>query len=240
MKGKLVVIEGNDGSGKGTQTRLLSEWMTRRDIPHFVFDFPRYTDEASVFVRRYLNGDYGEVRTDRQAKRAALFYALDRFDASSELWKHLEADEIVLCNRYTPSTYAFQAQVGRNRTQKRAIIEWIDWLEYDLLSLPEPDLVIYLYMPHAIGQELVKLKTEQERAYIQDGDQDIHERDTQRLKRAEDFYRWLSDEQNLAAAREWIMIECDDMNGEPLPIKDIHYQVLAHLQARYFLPAGGV
>ena len=107
LPGVLIVIEGSDGSGKGTQFNLLNERLKAAGYDVAVFDFPRYENESSYFVRQYLNGNFGPA-AEISPFTASLFYALDRYEAAKEIRAELAAGKVVLCNRYVGSNMAHQ------------------------------------------------------------------------------------------------------------------------------------
>ena len=98
MKGAFIVIEGTDGTGKGTQSQKLVKYLKNKGQEVVLFDFPQYDKPSSYFVQQYLNGKYGEIE-EVGAYKASLFFALDRFDASSQIRKALEEGKIVVSNR---------------------------------------------------------------------------------------------------------------------------------------------
>src|SRR4051812_29559144 len=108
-KGIFIVIEGSDGSGKGTQFNIIKDILENSGHTIATYDFPQYSEESSYFVRQYLNGNYGDAN-DLGAKTPSLFYALDRFQASYDMRRDINAGKIVLCNRFVGSNLAHQGQ----------------------------------------------------------------------------------------------------------------------------------
>jgi dTMP kinase len=185
-KGIFIVIEGSDGSGKGTHFNLLTEWLEEQGREIATYDFPQYDQPSSYFVREYLNGKYGGA-DELGAYKPSFFYALDRFDVSAALRKDLAEGKLVICNRFTGSSMAHQGQKlkGKERT---AYFDWLFALEFDTLSIPKPDLNIVLIMPADIAQKLVDQKGE--RNYI-NKKRDIHEADINHLRGAVAAYQEL-------------------------------------------------
>src|SRR5688572_26273708 len=144
-RGKFIVIEGSDGSGKSTQFKLLTEYFNKRGLVVATRHFPRYEEESSYFVRKYLKGGYGSAES-LGAYGPSLFYALDRFDAASAIRDDLAADKIVLCDRYIGSNMAHQGQ-KLEANERKAYFEWLHTIEFSFLKIPRPDLSIILNMP---------------------------------------------------------------------------------------------
>jgi dTMP kinase len=182
--GVFIVIEGTDGSGKGTQFALLAEQLQQDGYDVALFDFPRYNQPSSYFVKRYLNGEYGTAE-EVGPYTGSLFYALDRYDAAPAIHEALKAGKIVLANRFTASNMGHQGTKFSNAEQRRGFFIWLDNLEFETLRIPRPDLNIVLRVPAAIAQKLVDQKTE--RSYT-DKKRDLHEADLSHLERAVDVY----------------------------------------------------
>ena len=118
-KGTFIVIEGSDGSGKGTQFSIIKDVLENAGHSIATYDFPQYSQESSYFVREYLNGNYGTA-DELGAKTPSLFYALDRFQASFNMRRDIEAGKIVLCNRFVGSNLAHQGQKIDDHTERQA------------------------------------------------------------------------------------------------------------------------
>lgn len=183
--GVLIVLEGTDGSGKGTQFKRLIERLESEGYDLAVFDFPQYEKPSSYFVRQYLNGEYGESADDINPYIGSLFYALDRFDASSNIRRALDDGKIVLMNRYVGSNMAHQGTKFDNSKQRQGFFLWLDNIEYQTLGVPRPDRSIVLRVPAEIAQKLVDKKYK--RSYTENS-RDIHEADLTHLRRAVEVY----------------------------------------------------
>src|SRR5437868_8335619 len=138
-KGAFIVIEGSDGSGKSTQFNLLKERLKAIGYDVAVFDFPRYDEQSSYFVRQYLAGAYGPAMAV-SAYTASLFYAMDRFAAAKDIRKALRQGKIVLANRYAGSNMAHQGAKFKDPVEQRGFFVWEDNLEFQLLNIPRPDV----------------------------------------------------------------------------------------------------
>lgn len=182
--GMFFVIEGTDGSGKGTLFQLLAERLTKSGYAVATFDFPRYDEPSSYFVKEYLNGNYG---TQKQVGpyTASLFYALDRFQAGPDIRRALADGKIVLANRFTGSSLAHQGTVFDNSEERKGYFLWLDNLEFVTLQIPRPDLSIVLKVPADIAQKLVDQK---EKRNYTDKKRDLHEADINHLTQSVEVY----------------------------------------------------
>ena len=210
MKGKLIVIEGTDGSGKATQTALLVERLKKEGKKIEVFDFPQYGNWSAVFVEKYLRGEFGSAE-EVNAQTASLFYALDRYAASFRLKKLLNEGYTIVSNRYTTTNMGHQAGKIKNHTEREKFLKWLDQTEFELLGIPKPDLVIFLHVAPEIGQKLVESKGH--RDYI-GNKKDIHEASLQHLTDSERAYL------EVAEKFSWKKIECVK-NGKLLSKEEI-------------------
>lgn len=188
QKGVFLVIEGSDGSGKGTQFKLLVDKLVKEGYDVATFDFPQYDQESSYFVREYLNGNYG---TNEQVGpyTASLFYALDRYQAAPAIREALAAGKVVLANRFTGSNMGHQGTKFDHPEERRGYFIWLDNLEFQMLGIPRPDKSFILRVPAEIAQEMVDLKDK--RSYT-NKKRDILEADLNHLQRAVEVYDDLS------------------------------------------------
>ncbi len=215
-RGKFIAIEGTDGSGKRTQTALLVEALKAKGISVMVTDFPQYGQASSCFVEKYLRGEYGTAE-EVGAKRASLFYALDRFDVSEQMHAWLEEGIFIVSNRYVSSSMGHQAGKIEGKESRDEFLEWLEELEYNICGIPRPDETIFLYVPPEIGQQQVDQKAA--RAYIHGAKRDIHEADISHLRKASEAYVYVAEKYN------WITITCAP-DGELLSRDTIHQKVL--------------
>src|SRR5580700_11703948 len=152
-RGKLIVIEGIDGSGKRTQLDMLARSLSERNVPLSQISFPRYDGFFGKLVARFLNGDFGPL-DGVDAHFSALLYAGDRYEAKPQMESELAAGRTVLADRYIGSNLAHQG--ARVPPENRAeFIEWLRKLEYEIYKLPPEDLVIYLRIPVTEAHRLV-------------------------------------------------------------------------------------
>ena len=212
MKGKLIVLEGTDASGKKTQLGLLERRLKKEKHKTAVFDFPRYNSYYGRIIAKYLNGDFGKL-DNVDPYFISLAYAFDRREARDKIKNALKKG-MVICNRYVDSNKAHQASRLRDKEQK-SFIEWINGLEYKINKMPQPDLTIFLYVPYNISSRLAS--KERERKYTKKK-KDLHEKNKNYMKKTEAVYLKLSKNKN------WKRINCTK-NNKILSREDIHEMV---------------
>ncbi|HWY79067.1 MAG TPA: hypothetical protein VNW29_01790 [Candidatus Sulfotelmatobacter sp.] len=209
-RGTLIVLEGNDGSGKATQTKLLYEYLQTKKINVKIIDFPRYTDSFyGKFIARFLQGEFGKLE-EINPYIISIVYAEDRAAAKYEIDGWLSEGAIVLANRYVASNLAHQS--GRLPMKERAaFMKWDSELEYEVNKLPREDLTIYLHVPYALSQKLLAAKEKKE---------DMVEQDVAYLRNAEDAYTKLAKQFS-----HWETIECVAKNGKLRTVDAIHTDI---------------
>jgi dTMP kinase len=221
MNGTFIVIDGTDGSGKGTQTIRLVERLKAEGHDVATFDFPRYGNPSAYFVEKYLRGEYGK---DVSAKRASTFFALDRFDASADIRAALDRGAIVISNRYTSANKGHQTSKLKTAEERKAFLDWLNELEYVTLGIPKPDLTILLHVTADVGFDLIAKKDE--RAYLNGKVRDILEADRDHLRAAEEAYLSLL---TLDTSEHWQLVECME-DGRLLAIEDVHERLYRLIQ----------
>ncbi|MBM3204830.1 thymidylate kinase [Candidatus Uhrbacteria bacterium] len=214
-QGTFIVIDGTDGSGKGTQTRKLIERLKNEGRSVALMDFPRYGNPSALFVEKYLRGEYGGVN-EVGAKKGSLFFALDRYDASFEIKKLLSEGTIIISNRYVSANKGHQTAKISDPEERKAFVAWLNDLEYNILGIPKPDTTILLHVPADIGYALVASKDD--RGYLDGKKRDIHEADKNHLRAAEQAYLELP---QYDQGENWKLISCVE-DGQLLSIDSIH------------------
>ena len=217
--GKLIVIEGTDGSGKSTQFRRMSEHLEKDGIAFRHLVFPRYTEESSALIRMYLGGQFGDKPTDVNAYAASAFYAVDRFASYKMDWgQWYEQGGVVLSDRYTTSNAVHQAskEAPENR---EAYLHWLYDFEYNKMGLPRPDLTIYLDVPTDFTEKLLRHREQDTNTTA-----DIHEKDMQYLATFREMGR------AAAAYYGWQVISCVQ-DGKMRSIEDIHEEIYTLVKA---------
>ena len=216
--GKLIVIEGTDGSGKSTQFRMLWEHLEAENVPFQHIVFPRYQEESSALIRMYLGGQFGDKPSDVNAYAASAFYAVDRYASYKKVWgEFYEQGGLILSDRYTTSNAVHQAskEAPENR---QAYLKWLYEFEYDLLGLPRPDVTVYLDVPTAFTEQMLRSREASTNTQA-----DIHEKDMAYLATCREMGR--------AAAEYygWHIIQCVK-DGAMRSIDDIHEEIYSLVQ----------
>ena len=214
MKGRLIVIEGTDGSGKSTQFARLCQRAEQEGHPFQRLVFPQYQEPSSALIRMYLDGQFGSRPGDVNPYAASAFYAVDRYASWKKVWQgHYEAGGLVLADRYTTSNAVHQTS-KLPVAEREEFLTWLSEFEYDRMGLPAPDLVIFLDMPTEKAVEMLRQREENTNTKA-----DIHETDT----------AYLADcRQAAIQAAEtygWKRISCLNEQGELRPIEEIHQEI---------------
>jgi dTMP kinase len=183
-KGKLIVIDGTDGSGKATQTRLLVYRLKQLGYKVETIDFPQYNTKSAGLIENYLEGKYGEA-DEVNPMIASCFYACDRYDSSFKIKNWLKEGKIVIVDRYVTSNMAHQGCKINNLSARKDFYSWLYRLEHNLFQIPEPDLTLILHVEAEIAQNLLKKR---QRSDWKDKKQDIHEDKIEHLRKAEQIY----------------------------------------------------
>ncbi len=220
--GRLVAIEGIDGSGKRTQMDLLHGIIAAGEGGHSVYStaFPQYDSWFGKMVGQFLNGELGPLEAV-DPHFTALLYAGDRFEAKPKIEAALDEGKIVLIDRYIGSNLAHQtARVAADKREE--FRRWIEHLEYNIYELPREDLILYLRVPPAEAQKLVAQKSH--RSYTS-AKQDLLEASLRHLQDAAAMY------DQLARGAPWVTIECfDSASGAMRSVKEIAREVLAAVE----------
>lgn len=219
-KGKLIVIDGGDGSGKATQAKLLIDYLKKKKFKVKSVDFPQYYSSFSgKTVAMFLRGEFGQLDAV-SPYLASLPYALDRASVREEMEEFLAKGGIIIANRYATSNMAHQSAKIASSADRKKYLDWVYELEYKVLKIPKEDAVVYLYVPWEIGYELTKNKDA--RAYLNGKANDIQEEDMKHRRAAEKMYL------RLAKEKGWIQINCT-VDGKLLSIDEIHRILLSKL-----------
>ncbi len=176
--GLFIVIEGVDGAGKATQVQLLAERLEGLGYRVAKFDFPRYDEPSSYFVRQYLSGAYGELG-EVGPYTASLFYALDRYEAAAAIRKALADGKIVVSDRFTGSNMAHHGTKFAHAEERRGYFVWLDNLEFQMLHIPRPDKSFVLRVPVDASQQLLDHSGKK---------RDLHEADSTHLQKAAEVF----------------------------------------------------
>ena len=212
--GKLIVIEGLDGSGKSTQLELLPKRLEALGIDTKTVSFPDYENPSSTLVRMYLNGDFGNKPSDVNAYAASVFYCVDRYASFKQKWgEFYNGGGVVVSGRYTTSNAVHQTS-KLPREEWESFLSWLYDFEYEKIGIPKPDAVIFLDMPVEVSQKLL------DRRYNENGGKkDIHESDIEYLENCRRAAKFTADYSG------WITIPCAK-DGEARTIEEISDDIL--------------
>lgn len=214
-KGKLIVIEGRDGAGKATQTKMLVDYLRSKKIPVETISFPRYKDSFyGKLVGRFLQGEFGKLN-DISPYLASLPYALDRKSAQPTIVQWLKEGKIVIADRYVTSSIAHQA-AKLPEEKREEFINWLKQMEYEENKMPIPDIVIFLFVP---ASETHNLTRNRNRAM------DIADRNIAHQKHTSEVYQWLAYNEPT-----WKQVDCLDKNRTIRTKKEIHTEILQILR----------
>lgn len=217
--GKLIVLEGTDGSGKSTQMELLAARMEKENLDFQRLRFPQYDEPSSSLIRMYLGGEFGDKPSDVNAYAASTFYAVDRFASYAAKWKqYYEQGGVLISDRYTTSNAVHQG--GKMvEIEQEDFFRWLYDLEYGKMGLPKPDLVVLLDMPTELSRQLRRHREESTNTTA-----DIHEKNEAYLAscrrtaaRAAAFYGW----QTVSCAKD----------GRIRTVEDIHEEIFSYVRA---------
>lgn len=208
--GKLIVIDGLDGSGKATQSGLLVKKMAEHNPKGArLVSFPDYESPSAALVKMYLAGEFGGSAGDVNAYAASSFYAVDRYASYRRHWEEdYKAGRDILADRYATSNMIHQ--MGKlPREEWDGFLAWVKEFEYGKLGLPKPDRVLFLDMDPSLSERLLSARYQGD-----EGKKDIHEADRE-------YLRCCRESALYAAGREgWTVIHCDG-DGRVLPIEEI-------------------
>ena len=219
--GKLVVIEGLDGSGKSTQLDLLFKNLNEKGVDSRSVSFPDYDSPSSTLVKMYLKGDFGKDPGDVNAFAASVFYAVDRYASFKSNWgKYYNDGGTVVSGRYTTSNAVHQAS-KLPESEWESFLSWLYDFEYNKIGIPKPDKVIFLDMPIEVSQKLLS-----KRYSGDESKKDIHESNTEYLNRCRKAAVFT------AKYSGWEIIPCSE-NGEPRSIEAIADDVLKSVMKIY-------
>jgi dTMP kinase len=214
VNGKLIVLEGLDGSGKATQTALLCSELSSLKVPLRWVSFPDYREPSSALVKMYLSGEFGSDPGDVNAYAASSFYAVDRFASYVRFWrKDYLSGSLIIADRYVTSNMVFQLP-KLPRAQWDSFLGWLCEFEYDKLGLPRPDATIYLDMPPEVSQRLLS-----GRYHGDERKKDIHECNTAFLNACRESAAYC------AAKLNWQVINCTD-GEQAKSVREIHDEIM--------------
>lgn len=214
--GKLIIFEGLDGSGKGTQAALTAQKLRQRGVTLRQVTFPDYDSESSALVKMYLSGRFGQKPDDVNAYAASSFYAVDRFASYKTDWGAFYREGgLVLSDRYTTSNAVHQCS-KLPPAQWDGFLNWLFDFEYKKICIPEPDLVLYLAVDPEVSQKLLE-----NRYHGDESKKDIQEKDREYMARSRAAAEYC------ARTLGWQRIECTCAGRAMRPVEEINAEILA-------------
>lgn len=222
-KGKLIVIEGSDGSGKATQSQILYERLKREGEDVRLISFPNYESPSSGLIKMYLGGEFGDSPEDSNIYAVSTFYACDRYASFVKDWREFyENGGTIICDRYTTSNMVHQSAKLSNRYLQIKYLNWLTELEYEKFKLPRPDMVFFLDVPTEISQKLMESRKNK---FTNNEEKDIHEKNKFFMEKSYETAKFVAEH------FDWKTIKCH--NGESiLSREDIASEVYASLEPK--------
>jgi len=219
--GKLIIFEGLDGSGKGTQTALTAQTLLTQGCKLKKITYPNYASDSSALVKMYLAGQFGSRPDDVNAYAASCFYAVDRYAGYKTEWGDFyQAGGLVLSDRYTTSNAVHQCS-KLPPEQWDSFLNWLFDFEYHKIGIPAPDRVLYLAVDPDVSQKLMT-----QRYHGDETKKDIQEQDTEYLARSREAAEYCT------RTLGWTRIECTTiLDGEKKmrTVEEINREILAEI-----------
>jgi len=223
-RGKLIVIDGTDGSGKATQAELLVKALRRDGRRVKVIDFPEYYQNFfGSFIGHCLSEQYYNF-VKVHPKIASVLYAADRFESSDKIKNWLKGGFVVIANRYASANQIHQGGKIKNTKKRENFLKWLASMEYEVFKIPRPDAVFYLNVPIPIVLRLMKERNKSSNRKYLKGKKDAHEKDVEFLENSRKSALWLSKTQ-----KSWIKIDCTK-DGKIDLRENIHKKIYENIQ----------
>jgi dTMP kinase len=224
-KGKLIVIDGTDGSGKATQVELLRKRLIKEKYTVKTVDFPEY-------YKNFFGGFIGHCLSEQyynwiniHPKIASVMYAADRWESSEEIRNWLGKGYVVIANRYVSANQIHQGGKITDTKKRKDFLKWLDEMEYKVFKIPKPDVVFYLSLPISIVTKLMNERNNKtHRAYLKKK-KDVHENDLKFMENSRQSALKLVKELN-----NFVQIECSS-KGEILSRENIHEKVFNEVKS---------
>lgn len=216
--GRLIVIDGTDGSGKETQMNILQRKLEEKNIDFRKVSFPNYDSPSSSLVKMYLSGEFGKDAKTVSPYIASTFYAADRYATyKKDLEEYYENGGLILADRYTTASMVHQAGKIKDKDERKKFLEWLWNLEFNIYKIPKPDKVFFLNMPI---DYVTKLIANRKNKFDQNATKDIHEEDKKHLQDSYEAACEVSKDYN------WNEIKCV-VNGNLRTREDIGEEIFS-------------
>jgi len=215
MTGKLIVVDGTDGSGKTTQVKLLFNYLKQKKVSVQTMDFPRYENVYGKIIKAILTSQWGQRLSPYLV---ALPFAMDRRAARKQIREWLREGKVVIVDRYATSSIAHQGAKLEGKKREK-LMKWVENLEYGFNGLVKEDLVIFLSLPFQASQKLIKQRLKKK------GKGDLVDVDVDYQRKVVEVYKQMAEETN-----HWLVVKCVDSKGRLLSRKEIHKRIVKALQ----------
>ena len=202
-KGKLIVIDGTDGSGKATQVELLTKRLQKEGYSVKTVDFPEYYDNFfGKFIGHCLSEHYYNF-VNIHPKIASVLYAADRFESKEKMDRWLAEGNVIIANRYVSANQIHQGGKIKNAKKRQAFIEWLEEMEYSVFKIPKPDVVFYLSLPMPVILRLIDERNKKTKRGYLGKKKDIVEGNIEYLSNSRNSALWLA-----KTHPNYVKIEC--------------------------------
>ena len=223
-KGKLIVIDGTDGSGKATQATFLIKHLKQDGHKVKIIDFPEYySNFFGKFIGHCLSEQYYNF-VKVHPKIASVLYAADRFESSDKIKKWLKEGNIVVADRYASANQIHQGGKIANTKKRESFLNWLAEMEYEVFKIPKPDVVFFLSVPIPIVLKLMEERNKNNKRGYLGKKKDVHEKDVNFLENSRKSALWLAKTQ-----KGWIKIECVK-NGILNTRENIHEEIYKNIK----------
>ena len=211
-KGKFIAIDGGDGSGKATQTKLLIDDLEKKEIKIEQFSFPQYDTFFGDLVSKYLQGEFGKLE-DVPVETASLLYELDRFQSAPEMFDKLDSGIWIASDRWATANLGYQPAKFEDENERW---KFYDWLKDVQKRLPKPDRILFLDVDVITAEKLLDAR---ENGKHGDGKLDIHEANTKYKLRVQEMLK------AVATREDWTRINCVE-EGKIKSVNEIHALIM--------------
>lgn len=220
-KGKLIVIDGTDGSGKATQVDLLVKHLKKDGYEVKTVDFPEYYKNFfGRFIGHCLSEQYYNW-INIHPKIASIAYAADRFESKTKIEEWLSNGYVVIANRYVSANQIHQGGKISNTKKRAQFIKWLDEMEYGVFKIPRPNLTLYLDLPTSTSLKLIAERNSIEKRKYLKKKEDVHESDVNFLINSRKSALWL-----VKTQKEFIQINCASKGQDLIRTReDIHEEI---------------
>lgn len=224
QKGKLIVIDGTDGSGKATQTKLLVQRLKKEKTKVATIDFPQYENNFfGKFIGHCLTERYYDF-LKVHPKIASVLYAADRFESKKKIEDWLSKGFVVVCDRYVSSNKIHQGSKIKDNKKRETFLSWLDEMEHKALKVPRPHKIIYLSVPVKVSKKLLEEKIAKDKKTYLKGKSDLVEKNIEYMKNSFNTAMWLSQ-----IDKSFYKINCAEKD-KMRSIEDIHEEIYSYVK----------